>query len=156
MEIEVKRIANRRTYCVGHLYVDGEYLCDTIEDLDRGLDQSWSLWQITRKKVSTTTAIPTGRYRLTIDQVSPKFGKRKYYKDYCGGKLPRLQDVKGFSGVLIHRGNSDKDSAGCLIVGYNTIVGMVTNSQKAFESLYAKLKAAQGPINITITRSYKA
>ena len=37
MRLTLFRIANRPTYCIGKLYVDGEYLCDTIEDTDRGL-----------------------------------------------------------------------------------------------------------------------
>ena len=37
MELKLKRIARRETYTIGHLYIDGEYFCDTVEDKDRGL-----------------------------------------------------------------------------------------------------------------------
>jgi hypothetical protein len=42
--------------------------------------------------------------------------------------LLRLMDVPGFDGILIHRGNTEDDSSGCIIVGENKIVGKVINS----------------------------
>ena len=48
------------------------------------------------------TAIPRGIYELTLDIVSPKFSKYDFYKEVCNGKLPRLKNVKGFEGILIH------------------------------------------------------
>lgn len=74
------------------------------------------------------TAIPTGTYKITLDVVSPKFSQKAYYKAFCGGKLPRLLNVKGFDGILIHKGSNADSSAGCIIVGMNTVVGGVTNS----------------------------
>lgn len=125
------------TYSIGHLYdADGHKVCDTIEDTDRGLTDKMSLDEILSKKVKSRTAIPRGRYRLTLDIVSPKFVKKSYYRTFCAGKLPRLLNVPGFEGILIHKGTTERDSAGCIIVGYNTIKGMVTKSQEAFEKLY--------------------
>ena len=49
--------------------------------------------------------------------------------------LPRLENVKGFAGVLIHVGNTEKDTEGCLIVGYNKKKGMVISSKDAFAKL---------------------
>lgn len=60
--------------------------------------------------------------------VSPKFSKKPYYKAFCKGRMPRLLDVKGFEGILIHKGYSANSSAGCIIVGRNTIKGAVTDS----------------------------
>ena len=154
MKISLVRIANKKTYCIGRLYVDGTYVCDTIEDVDLGLDQSWSLEKIKQKKVKSKTAIPTGTYEVTLNIVSPKFSKIAYYKQFCNGRVPRLLRVPGFDGILMHIGKDERSSAGCLIVGYNTIVGKVTNSQQAFEKLYALLKNADN-ITIEITRKYK-
>ncbi len=128
-------------YSIGHLYdAEGNYICDTIEDTDRGLTQDMPLDEIRRIKVKSKTAIPRGTYRVTLDVVSPKFSLKPYYKKFCGGKVPRLLDVPGFDGILIHKGVTEKSSAGCIIVGYNTIKGMVTRSQSCFERLYRILK----------------
>jgi len=154
MHIRLERIYNCANYCIGHLYADKEFVCDTIEDTDRGLDESWSLEQIKKVKVQNKTAIPTGTYRVTINVVSPKFSKKDYYKKHDGGRLPRLLSVKGFEGILIHRGVNEKSSAGCLIVGYNKIKGAVVDSQRAYEKLYSIMKLNNGNITITITRKY--
>ena len=142
-QIELRRIAKRSTYTIGRLYVDGKYVCDTIEDKDRGLKQTDTLANIQRVKVAAQTAIPTGTYRVVTNVVSPKFVKKEYYKRYCAGRLPRLLDVPGFDGILIHRGVDENSSAGCIIVGYNTVVGKVTDSQKAFERLYPMIKGEE-------------
>lgn len=144
MLITLKRIPMKsgKPYQIGHLYVDGVYVCDTIEDIDRGLTSDMTLTQILKVKVKSQTAIPYGRYRVTMSVKSPKFAAKTYYARYCKGYLPRLLEVKGFEGILIHRGVNQNSSAGCLIVGYNKVVGKVVDSQKAFETLYPKLKAA--------------
>ena len=46
----------------------------------------------------------------------------------------------GFEGILIHAGNTDKDSAGCLLVGINLERGKVLKSQETFKELYKLLK----------------
>ena len=157
MKIEVKRIFNCSTYCISHIYIDGKYICDGIEDTDRMLDDSMDENYIKSKKVYGKTAIPIGNYKMTIDVISPKFSQKKYYKYFCNGKLPRLEYVKGFSGILWHKGNTEKDSAGCLILGYNKIKGKVIDSQRAFETVYRMLDIAKRigeSIWVTYTRTY--
>lgn len=107
MELLVQRIAKKSDYTIGRLFVDGRYLCDTLEDKVREPGV----------KVPGETAIPAGRYRVIVN-VSPKFGR----------ELPRLLDVPGFDGILIHRGNSARDSAGCVLLGENKEKGRVVNS----------------------------
>lgn len=125
---------------------------DTIEDRDRGLHQSMSLDQIKKIKIASQTAIPAGTYTITMKVKSPKFYKKAYYKSFCNGYVPRLLDVPGYDGILIHRGVDQDSSAGCIIVGYNTIVGKVTYSKEAFEKLYKVLKtASDAGEKITIT-----
>ena len=154
MIITLKRIAMKKgkAWQIGHLYVDGVYVCDTIEDIDRGLTQGMPLEQIKKIKVKSETAIPRGRYRVRIDIVSPKFSAKPYYWNYCKGKLPRVMDVPGLDGILVHKGVSHRSSAGCIIVGYNTVVGHVTKSQEAFEKLYTLLKSAKDKIYIEIIK----
>ena len=158
MKIRVERIANvkkgTRAYCIGHLYIDDVYYCDTIEDYDRGLSDELSLEQNKKLKIKSQTAIPVGTYKLTINVVSPKFYQKEYYRNYCGGRLPRVLNVKAFDGILLHRGTTENSSAGCLILGYNKVVGQVVDSQKAFEKVYSTLKG-KSDIVITIARKYK-
>ena len=149
MEVRLKRIARRDTYTIGRLYVDGEYVCDTVEDRGRGLSQSLPVSVNMAKKRKGITAIPTGRYRLTLDVKSQKFSKYKAY-EWCQGYLPRLINVPAFDGVLIHAGNSAYDSEGCLLVGENKVVGKVLNSMVTLKRLYAILKTAKDSIYITI------
>ena len=149
MELKIKRIARRDTYTIGHLYIDGEYFCDTIEDKDRGLSQALPVTVNKNLKRRGVTAIPVGRYRVTLDVVSPRFALKTAYK-FCGGRLPRLVNVPAFDGVLIHIGNTAKDTEGCILVGKNTQVGKVLQSTVTFQKLYERLKAAQDTIYITI------
>ena len=155
MKLELRRIYNCKTYSIGKLYADGKWVCDTIEDYDRGLSQEMSLDTIRKIKVYRQTAIPIGTYKVTMNVQSPKFAQKPYYKNFCDGYLPRLLNVPGFDGILIHCGSSADSSAGCLIVGFNTIKGRVTDSQKAWEKLMAILRRAKNGITISISRSYQ-
>lgn len=140
MKLELIRIANRPTYCIGKLYIDGVWFCDTIEDTDRGLDDSMSVDEILKKKIKGETAIPTGVYKIEITY-SPKYKRM----------MPLLIGVKGYSGIRIHSGNTSKDTEGCLLVGRNTVVGMVTESRNTYQRLFARLQNAKD-ITIEIKR----
>ena len=149
MELLLKRIARREKYTIGRLYIDGEYFCDTLEDTDRGLAQADGLAVCKRKKIPGVTAIPTGRYRVVTNVVSPRFSKFKQYQ-FCGGKLPRIINVPAFEGVLIHIGNYPNQTEGCVLVGKNTVVGAVMESAVTFRRLMDRLKGVKGYIYITI------
>lgn len=142
MELLLKRIAKKEDYTIGNLYVDNVFFCDTLEDKDRGLNETQSLLEIQSKKVYGQTAIPYGTYKIDMNTVSPKFKDRSWAK-FCGGKLPRLIDVKGYNGVLIHVGNTAEDSVGCLLVGMNLEKGKVLKSQETFRKLYEVLNEAK-------------
>lgn len=141
MKLTLKRIAKRDTYTIGKLYINGEYFCDTLEDKDRGLKQSMSLSEIKAKKVYGKTAIPAGEYEITLHIISPKYSKKPWFVKFCGAKMPRILNIPGYDGVLIHEGNSDKDTCGCILVGKNTVVGKVLESKNTFAKLYPILKA---------------
>lgn len=117
MNLKIIREYKGDTYTIGRMYINGQYFCDTLEDKDRGLKQTTPLLEIKKIKVQHETAIPTGKYKIVIN-TSPKFGRI----------LPRLLNVPGFNGILIHRGNTDKDSSGCILVGENKVKGKVINS----------------------------
>nr|DAX94861.1 MAG TPA: Protein of unknown function (DUF2778) [Caudoviricetes sp.] len=153
MNIYIRRNAKRDTYTIGALEIAGKRICDTLEDKDRGLTDRQPEDVIKRIKVHGETAIPTGTYRVDMDSVSPRFGSVAFYKQVCGGKLPRLVGVKGFAGVLIHAGNTAQDTHGCILVGENKQVGTVLNSRDTFEHLYklmAQARAKGEEITITI------
>ena len=99
-----------------------------------------TLDKIKELKKPSITAIPRGTYKVTLDIYSPKFGNRAFYKEVCNGKVPRLLNVKGFDGILIHAGNTNADTSGCLLVGQNKVKGQVINSQATFRELYKLLK----------------
>ena len=124
MELRVERRFKGDGYTIGSLYVNGEKFCDTLEDKVRDLAGG-------ERKVPGETAIPEGRYKVIVNR-SPKFGR----------DLPRLLDVPMFEGVLIHRGNTAEDSAGCILVGENKMKGKVVNSTPYEEKLVALCKAA--------------
>ena len=134
MRLTLQRIARKGTYTIGRLYVDGIYVCDTIEDKDRRLKSHHPIEQIKKVKVYGETAIPMGTYTIDMDKVSPKFIGRSWAKPY-GGKIPRLRSVPGFEGILIHPGNTAADCLGCILVGINDKVGRVSDSQKTFKRL---------------------
>ena len=143
MRLTLIRIANRPTYCIGKLYIDGVYFCDTIEDTDRGLKDEMSLEEILSNKVKGETAIPSGIYQVTITY-SPKYKKN----------MPLINNVKGYSGIRIHSGNTSKDTEGCLIVGKNKEVGKVLDSRVTYNALYKRLVQTKDRIIIDIMRKY--
>ena len=85
MEIIIRRIAKRSDYTIGRMYVDGRYVCDTLEDTDRGLTSAMSDKEIRRQKVPGKTAIPSGEYMVSLNVISPRFGNRYFYRSLCGG-----------------------------------------------------------------------
>ena len=143
MKLTIKRTITRNSYTLGKLYIDGVYFCDTLEDKDRGLTQNMSVEQIKSIKVPGETAIPKGTYRVTLDVVSPKFSKYPFYMQTCEGKLPRLIDVKGYEGVLIHVADGPKRDSllqGCIGIGNLSSEEYLINGKKVFVELYNKLK----------------
>ena len=124
MEFVLKRIAKKKGYTIGKLYIKqpiideylrGEkfiYICDTLEP-------TWRNYAKGARKINGKSAIPEGRYPIVITY-SPTFKKW----------LPLLVNVPLFSGVRIHAGNTVKDTQGCILVGLNLKKGMLLNSRK--------------------------
>lgn len=120
-QLLLKRVACRDSYTIGKLYLDGVYFCDTLEDKVRDLNKE--------AKVPGETAIPAGRYKVIVN-MSSRFKRL----------LPRLLNVPHFDGILIHRGNTSKDTSGCILVGENKQIGKVLNSTYYEERLVERLK----------------
>lgn len=149
MELKLHRLFKNNTYSIGKLYIDDVYFCDTLEDTDRGIKSTMTIDEIAKLKQKSITAIPTGRYKITLNIQSPKFKTYNQY-EFCKGYLPRLINVPGFDGVLIHIGNKPEDTDGCILVGKNKAKGQVLESTTTFKELYNKLKQSTEDIYITI------
>lgn len=146
MTLTVQRKYKNQKYTIGELYIDGIKFCDTLEDRDRGLFQNMPLSTIQDLKVYGETAIPTGHYKITLDVVSPKFSQYSFYKEVCDGKLPRLLNVPGFEGVLIHVADGSRGAEllhGCIGIGDNKIKGGLLNGKETFIKLYALMLEAK-------------
>lgn len=145
MELKLKRIALRDTYTIGRLYVDNHYFSDTLEDKVRDLNKDGDLNDVGEQKIAGKTAIPYGRYEITIKVQSPKFSKYQFYRDVCNGYLPRLLNVRHFDGILLHVADGYKGAdllSGCIGVGDNKIKGGLLNGRQTFINLYKTLKEA--------------
>lgn len=119
MKIDLHRKYRREGYSIGKLYIDGKYICDTLEDTDRGLTSDMPEDKIRALKIYGKTAIPTGRYKVNMSY-SNRFKK----------EMPLLLNVKGFAGIRIHAGNTAKDTEGCILCGLNKEKGKVLESRK--------------------------
>lgn len=128
VELKVTRSWKKDTYTIGKFFVDGVRWCESLEDKDRDLHSSMTEAQIKAKKVYGQTAIPRGQYVVELTQ-SPKFASKDWGKKYKG-LVPEIKNVKGFSGVRIHPGNTAADTLGCLLIGENKQKGKVLNSTK--------------------------
>ena len=137
MELILTRIAKRKAYTIGRLFIREQvmdeylpgtadkYFCDTLEP-------TWRDYEHGAYKVKGKSAIPEGRYAVVISW-SPKF------KQW----LPILLGVPKFSGIRIHAGNTAKDTEGCILVGENREVGKVINSRKWLYELKQKIVEAK-------------
>lgn len=141
MQLALSRKTLGAKATLGELSVDGNFECYTLEDVVRelGPDGSGKVWG--------QTAIPAGTYEVILS-LSPKFGRI----------MPRLVDVPFFSGILIHKGNTDANTEGCILVA-NHIGGpdLVTDATGAFDNLFPKLRDAwlnKEAISITITNDF--
>ena len=136
MELYLKRRYVGKQYTIGSLYLKGCYFCDTLEDTVRRLpslcpDTSSGRTCRCAEKVYARTAIPAGTYKITMEH-SPRFKR----------VLPLLHDVPHFQGILIHSGNDEDDSAGCILVGKNNIKGKVVESRATSDALNKQLAKA--------------
>lgn len=118
MNLVLERKYLKSDYAIGNLFINGKFFCNTLEDCVRDINKNGT-FDCGELKIKGHTAIPYGKYEIIVNY-SPKFKR----------ELPRLLNVPHFEGILIHRGNTHKDSSGCILVGENTKKGMVLNSTK--------------------------
>ena len=148
MLIELKRVMTvpsvpmQKGYTVGHLSVNGAFLCDTLEPEDFKWGPWTDLADIFDKKAVSTAAIPTGKYLVGLRVKSAKFRANTRYQELCFGCPPRLFQVPGFVGVLFHSGNTAYDTQGCILLGYYSGNGRLIKSWEAFSEFYRTIRPA--------------
>lgn len=150
MELLVVRYSTQENSTLGAMFEIDEngkknFLCYTLEDEHR------------EEKVMHETRIPKGTYRVTLKTwggFHSRYANR--FKAIHRGML-WLRDVPNFEHILIHCGNDDGDTSGCLLVGDNqsqnvTQEGFIGNSATAYRRIYPRIaEAIEAGDNVTIT-----
>jgi hypothetical protein len=116
MKLNLKRKWFSGKSTIGELYVDGEFCCFTLEDVER------------TEKTYGETAIPCGTYPVIV---TPSRRFRRL--------MPLLVGVPNFSGIRIHPGNDDGDTEGCILVGMSRSLDFIGRSREAFNELFILL-----------------
>lgn len=130
MEIKTIRYSSAKNDTLSIMTIDCAFACYVLED------------EFRNKKVFGETRIPAGRYEIKF-RTEGGFHQRylsKFGEDFHKGML-EIQDVPEFQYILIHIGNKDTDTAGCLLVG-NTVNnnqikdGFLGSSTQAYRHIY--------------------
>jgi len=129
MKIKLIRDLKNTLYTLGKVYIDDVFFCFTVEDVDRDSNQDGDLDDIGENKIHGQTAIPKGTYKMVLS-MSNRFKKL----------MPEVLNVKGFSGIRWHSGNTALDTEGCVIVGTVRTPNGVGLSRQCFTKLMDKLK----------------
>jgi hypothetical protein len=149
MQLEVLRISSQEDSTSGILFdvSNGErkFLCYTLEDEYR------------EDKISGETRVPKGTYKLELRKVGGFDSRYKKKFSFHKGML-EVRDVPNFQYILIHIGNTDENTAGCLLVGdtqnSNLIEkdGFIGSSTNAYKKIYPPIaKAIEDNEEVTIT-----
>ena len=162
MELILERIAKRKTYTIGRLYIqtlpqplsmsegrDYSQLQELSTPLHSGrgkgegllyfcdtLEPTWRDYANGAYKVKGRSAIPEGRYAVVISW-SPRF--KQWLPILLGG--PEFN--RKWQGIRIHAGNTSEDTEGCILVGKNKLVGQVVDSRIWLHRLKQKIVEAK-------------
>jgi hypothetical protein len=144
MHIVVERIKSTDDATLSIIQVNGKFECFGLEDEYREF------------KVMHETRIPQGIYKVHVREFGGHHARysRKYPSWHKG--MLQVMDVNGFTDILIHKGNTDEDTSGCLLVGQGCHSGhdlTISNSARAYEALYKKVIDAA--INKVLTIEYR-
>lgn len=146
IEIQVNRIKSNKSATLSTVSINGVFECFGLEDEHR------------YEKKAGETRIPEGTYKVKL-RTEGGFHNRYTQKFGASHKgMLHVQDVPGFEYILIHVGNTDKDTAGCLLVGsigYGAENLSVGSSTPSYLKLYDKVidSAARDDLFITYTDS---
>jgi hypothetical protein len=139
MKLTLLRFSDDGDSTLGCIYINGIPECFILEDQ----------WQ--KEKVKHETRIPAGTYKITLRTVGSFHERYSKHKDARVRAMHKgmlwLRDVPGFEYILIHCGNNDDHTSGCLLTGrtayfnrYNE--GEVLQSIEAYIKLYPQVADA--------------
>jgi len=115
---------------IGELFINGERICDTLENS----------WQDNQRNIS---CIPEGVYPVRL-----RLARESASRDYLH---LLVQDVPNRDWILFHRGNYPKDTSGCILVGLGSQQDVVNNSVLAMDLLIKEILHLGGEnINLII------
>jgi hypothetical protein len=140
MELQLVRINSMNDFTLGVLYdvprknsimfKQKHMLSFTIEDEHR------------TKKVYSETRIPSGRYRIKLRKYGG-FNERYSARFEWHEGMLEICDVPNFTDVLIHIGNDDDDTAGCLLTARTADMrGFIGGSTEQYEKVYKHILPA--------------
>ena len=149
IKLEVLRVSSESDSSSGLVFdiTNGKkFLCYSLEDEYRD------------EKVMHETRVPAGTYKILLRKEGGFHGRyTKKYGDFHKGML-HVQDVPGFEWILIHTGNTDEHTSGCLIVGdsqeNNQLLknGFIGKSVQAYKRIYTPIaEALENGEEVTIT-----
>lgn len=149
---------------IGSLFVNDVFYCYTLEPFYIDFSSDEYKKDIIASEISAVkavqkryygkyVAVPDGVYDLRLDVLSYKYYNKPFFRKLNGGYMPRLCGVPAYDGVLIHTGNYEKDTQGCILVGseFRSSSPAIFNSTVVFEKLYNKLKSFKYPIKISLS-----
>jgi hypothetical protein len=127
MTLLLERYKQDERCTFGRLSVDGAFECYTLEDVKRD------------KKIYGETRIPNGIYVIEPREHGGHYDKYKKRFEYHRGMM-QIMDVKNYTDILIHIGNTDADTKGCILVGdvVSEKGDCISMSTVAYERLYKK------------------
>lgn len=133
MDLYLQRNIHSSDYTIGEIRIGGKFECYTLEDEFRDV------------KVKGETRIQKGTYVIKLRKEGGFHQRylKRFGKDFHKGML-HVTNVPGFEYILIHIGNTEKDTAGCVLVGAtrDIVKGTIGGSEVAYRRLYPKVVKA--------------
>ena len=143
MHITVNRFVSDSETTISQISIDNKFQCFGLEDEYRAT------------KLTGETRIPAGQYQITLRSVGGFHSRYAKRFGHIHQGMLHIQDVPGFTHILIHCGNKDDDTSGCLLVGTGAITEpndmMITNSTGAYKQLYQHVIESAKQNNLTIS-----
>jgi hypothetical protein len=140
MELKLNRKIFTDKSTIGEMFIDGNFFCYTLEDVVRDKNNDGDLDDTGEKKVYGKTAIPKGKYEVIIN-----------YSERFKQQMPLLLNVKGFDGIRIHKGNTDADTHGCILLGKSKSKDFIGLSNLAYNEFMTTLRKVGKNEKIFIT-----